>query len=107
MPELRSYVALAFAVALAALPIPATAAAAERERMTALTDAQRPDLVAANGIVYRYYPAYGYLAARRLLQQFDTGCWSYSLGGVEADLHYHAYHVQLLRRLAGSRPHAI
>lgn len=48
------------------------------------------------------------VASRALLAQFDTGCWSrYSLGGGEADLHYHAYHVQLLRRLAATRPHAI
>jgi hypothetical protein len=48
------------------------------------------------------------LAARRLLPQFDTGCWSrYSLVGGEADLHYHAYHVQLLRRLAATRLHPI
>jgi hypothetical protein len=48
------------------------------------------------------------VAARALLPQFDTGCWSrYSLGGNDADLNYHAYHVQLLRRLAATRPHAI
>ena len=47
-------------------------------------------------------------ASRALLRRFDTGCWSrYSLGGGEADLHYHTYHVQLLRRLAATRPHAI
>jgi D-glucuronyl C5-epimerase-like protein len=46
------------------------------------------------------------VAARTLLPQFDTGCWSrYSLGGADADLHYHAYHVQLLRHLAATRPH--
>ena len=43
-------------------------------------------------------------ASRTLLRRFDTGCWSrYALGGVEADLHYHAYHVELLRRLAVTR----
>jgi D-glucuronyl C5-epimerase C-terminus/Putative peptidoglycan binding domain len=40
-------------------------------------------------------------ATRRLLPRFDAGCWSlYSLGGHKASRHYHAYHVQLLRRLA-------
>ncbi|HEY8858690.1 MAG TPA: D-glucuronyl C5-epimerase family protein, partial [Gaiellales bacterium] len=40
-------------------------------------------------------------AARRLLPQFDTGCWSrYSLGGAPASTHYHAYHIALLRRIA-------
>jgi peptidoglycan hydrolase-like protein with peptidoglycan-binding domain len=40
-------------------------------------------------------------AARRLLPQFDTGCWSrYSLGGASASMHYHAYHIALLRRIA-------
>jgi hypothetical protein len=39
--------------------------------------------------------------ARSLLPQFDTGCWSlYSLGGSPASLHYHTYHVELLRQLA-------
>ena len=48
------------------------------------------------------------VASRALLLRFDTGCWSrYSLGGGEADLHYHAYHVELLRRLAATRPHPI
>lgn len=48
------------------------------------------------------------VASRALLARFDTGCWSrYSLGGGEANLHYHAYHVELLRRLAATRPHAI
>ena len=40
-------------------------------------------------------------AARALLPAFDTGCWSlYSLGGSNASLHYHRYHVELLERLA-------
>ncbi len=40
-------------------------------------------------------------AARELLPQFDTGCWSlYSLDGSNASTTYHAYHVRLLRRLA-------
>jgi hypothetical protein len=40
-------------------------------------------------------------AARTLLPQFDTGCWSlYSLGGSPASLHYHTYHVELLHQLA-------
>jgi D-glucuronyl C5-epimerase-like protein len=48
------------------------------------------------------------VAARTLLPRFDTGCWSrYSLGGNDADLHYHSYHVELLGRLATTRPHAI
>jgi hypothetical protein len=42
-------------------------------------------------------------AARRLLPRFDTGCWSrYSLGGAPASVHYMAYHVQLLRQVAGA-----
>jgi hypothetical protein len=40
---------------------------------------------------------------RRLLPQFDLGCWArYQLGGVAADAHYQAYHVELLRRLAAT-----
>jgi hypothetical protein len=40
-------------------------------------------------------------ATRGLLGQFDTGCWSrYSLGGAPASLHYHTYHVRLLKELA-------
>ena len=40
-------------------------------------------------------------AARTLLPQFDTGCWSlYSLEGSPASLHYHTYHVGLLHQLA-------
>ena len=40
-------------------------------------------------------------AARTLLPQFDTGCWSrYSLGGSPASDSYHRYHVNLLQRLA-------
>jgi hypothetical protein len=43
-------------------------------------------------------------ASRTLLSQFDTGCWSrYSLGGPEASIGYHRYHVQLLIRLAATR----
>jgi peptidoglycan hydrolase-like protein with peptidoglycan-binding domain len=42
-------------------------------------------------------------AARALLPRFDTGCWSrYSLDGAFASLHYHTYHVSLLRKLARS-----
>jgi peptidoglycan hydrolase-like protein with peptidoglycan-binding domain len=41
------------------------------------------------------------LATRTLLPQFDTGCWSrYSLGGSPASVHYHTYHVSLLKQLA-------
>jgi peptidoglycan hydrolase-like protein with peptidoglycan-binding domain len=41
------------------------------------------------------------LATKTLLPQFDTGCWSrYSLGGSPASLHYHTYHVGLLKQLA-------
>lgn len=40
-------------------------------------------------------------AARALIAQFDTGCWSrYSLGGNPATLAYHTYHVSLLAKLA-------
>jgi hypothetical protein len=39
-------------------------------------------------------------AAHALLPRFDTGCWSrYSLGGDPASPGYHAYHIELLRRL--------
>jgi hypothetical protein len=42
-------------------------------------------------------------ATRSVLAQFDTGCWSrYSLGGSPASLHYHTYHVQLLKKLAAT-----
>jgi peptidoglycan hydrolase-like protein with peptidoglycan-binding domain len=42
-------------------------------------------------------------SARVLLPEFDTGCWSrYSLGGSQASMHYHTYHVSLLDQL-GSR----
>jgi peptidoglycan hydrolase-like protein with peptidoglycan-binding domain len=42
-------------------------------------------------------------ATRALLPRFDTGCWSrYSLDGAFASLHYHTYHVSLLRQLARS-----
>jgi hypothetical protein len=41
------------------------------------------------------------VATKALLAQFDTGCWSlYSLGGSSASLHYHSYHVRLLKQLA-------
>ena len=41
--------------------------------------------------------------AVRLLPRFDLGCWGrYQLGGVAADAHYEAYHVDLLRRLAAT-----
>jgi hypothetical protein len=40
-------------------------------------------------------------ATRALLPEFDNGCWSlYSLGRWPASLHYHTYHVALLRQLA-------
>jgi D-glucuronyl C5-epimerase C-terminus/Putative peptidoglycan binding domain len=40
-------------------------------------------------------------AAKTLLPQFDTGCWSlYALGGNNASPTYHAYHVRLLDVLA-------
>jgi peptidoglycan hydrolase-like protein with peptidoglycan-binding domain len=40
-------------------------------------------------------------ATRAVLSQFDTGCWSrYSLGGSPASVHYHEYHVTLLKQLA-------
>jgi hypothetical protein len=39
--------------------------------------------------------------AKSILGQFDTGCWSlYSLDGNPATASYHAYHVDLLERLA-------
>lgn len=47
-------------------------------------------------------------ATRRLLGQFDTGCWSrYSLGGSPASLHYHTYHVQLLKEVAANTADAL
>ena len=47
-------------------------------------------------------------AARTLLPEFDTGCWSrYSLGGSPASDQYHRYHVTLLERLAEIEGHAI
>ena len=47
-------------------------------------------------------------AARTLLPQFDTGCWSlYSFGGSPAPDNYHRYHVNLLERLAEMEQHAI
>jgi D-glucuronyl C5-epimerase-like protein len=40
-------------------------------------------------------------ATRALLPRFDTGCWSlYSLGRWPASLHYHMYHIDLLKQLA-------
>lgn len=47
-------------------------------------------------------------AARTLLPRFDLGCWGrYQLGGVAADAHYEAYHVELLRRLAATHEEPI
>jgi peptidoglycan hydrolase-like protein with peptidoglycan-binding domain len=47
-------------------------------------------------------------AAQALLPQFDTGCWSrYSYEGNPATPSYHAYHVQLLKKLAASTGDAI
>jgi len=47
-------------------------------------------------------------AARTLLPRFDLGCWGrYQLGGLAADAHYEAYHVELLRRLAASHEEPI
>jgi hypothetical protein len=47
-------------------------------------------------------------AAQALLPQFDTGCWSrYSFEGNPATPSYHAYHVQLLEKLAASTGEAI
>jgi peptidoglycan hydrolase-like protein with peptidoglycan-binding domain len=40
-------------------------------------------------------------ATRALLPEFDNGCWSlYSFGRWPASLHYHTYHVALLKQLA-------
>jgi hypothetical protein len=40
-------------------------------------------------------------SAKSLLPRFDTGHWTlYSLGGAEARLNYHVYHVELARLLA-------
>jgi hypothetical protein len=48
------------------------------------------------------------LAARRLLPRFELGCWArYELGGAAASLHYQAYHVELLRRIAATHPEPI
>jgi hypothetical protein len=48
------------------------------------------------------------VATQRLLPSFDLGCWArYQLGGAAATVHYQAYHVELLRRLAASRPEPI
>jgi D-glucuronyl C5-epimerase C-terminus len=39
--------------------------------------------------------------ASRALLDFDRGCWSlYSLGGSRASLHYHEYHIALLKQLS-------
>jgi peptidoglycan hydrolase-like protein with peptidoglycan-binding domain len=47
-------------------------------------------------------------AAQTLLPEFDTGCWSrYSLGGSPASLHYHTYHVSLLKQLAAQSGEAL
>ena len=47
------------------------------------------------------------VATQRLLPSFDLGCWArYQLGGGAASLHYQAYHVELLRRLAATHPRA-
>jgi PKD repeat protein len=48
------------------------------------------------------------VAARRMLPRFDLGCWArYELGGDAASRHYQTYHVELLRRLAATRPEPI
>ncbi len=48
------------------------------------------------------------VAARRLLPQFELGCWArYELGGGAATLDYQTYHVELLRRLALTRDEPI
>jgi D-glucuronyl C5-epimerase C-terminus len=40
-------------------------------------------------------------ASRRVIGEFDTGCWSrYSLGGSPATTGYHTYHVTLVEHLA-------
>ena len=47
-------------------------------------------------------------AARTVLPEFDTGCWSrYSYGGSPASDQYHRYHVTLLERLSQIEGHAI
>ena len=47
-------------------------------------------------------------STRTLLPRFDLGCWGrYQLGGLAADAHYEAYHVELLRRLAASHDEPI
>jgi len=44
-------------------------------------------------------------AARTLLPEFDTGCWSrYSFGGSPASDDYHRYHVTLLQLLSKIEP---
>jgi D-glucuronyl C5-epimerase C-terminus/Putative peptidoglycan binding domain len=49
----------------------------------------------------REYVASLSTAARTLLPEFDTGCWSrYSLGGSPASDSYHRYHVTLLQLLS-------
>src|SRR3954452_6752055 len=48
------------------------------------------------------------VAAQRLLPSFDLGCWArYELGGAAADPHHPHDPVQLLRRLAASRPEPV
>jgi len=55
--------------------------------------------VAENAVAGRVAAAM-YRAAYVLLPRFQVGCWSrYSLGGAAATTSYHAYHVELLRRL--------
>jgi D-glucuronyl C5-epimerase C-terminus len=64
--------------------------------------------ITENGDAQQYVESLG-TAARTLLPQFDTGCWSrYSLGGSPASDDYHRYHVRLLGRLAEiEQQHAI
>jgi hypothetical protein len=74
----------------------------------AILNAQLQSLVSLNDYVKITHDARAADLARRLdtaskslLGQFDTGCWSrYSLGGSPASLHYHTYHVSLLKQLA-------
>lgn len=48
------------------------------------------------------------VAALALLPRFDLRCWSrYELGGGAATVHYHAYHVELLRRLSSTHTEPI
>jgi len=44
-------------------------------------------------------------ASKTLLPRFTIGCWSrYALGGAAASVHYHEYHLQLLKALAALYP---